>query len=43
MDSDRITGAGKEFGGRVESAAGNLTGDAKMKNEGALDQAKGIR
>lgn len=42
MDSDRITGAGKEFGGGVQSAAGNLTGDDKLKAEGALDQAKGI-
>ena len=41
MDTDRITGAAKEVGGKVQGAAGNLTGDHKTELEGRFQEASG--
>jgi len=41
MDKDRIKGSGNQAKGVVKQAAGKITGDAKLKVEGALDKAKG--
>ena len=41
MDKDRIIGASKELKGAVKSAAGAVTGDAKLKAEGQSDQLAG--
>jgi uncharacterized protein YjbJ (UPF0337 family) len=35
------TGKTQEFKGRVKEAAGALTGDAKLKRDGQLDQTAG--
>ena len=35
------SGKTDEIKGRVKEAAGALTGDAKLKNEGRIDQAVG--
>lgn len=40
-DHDRIEGAAKNMGGKVKEAAGDLTGDQKMKAEGKADQMEG--
>lgn len=40
-DQDRIDGAAKTMGGKVKEAAGNLTGDEKLKAEGKADQVSG--
>ncbi|WP_427788855.1 CsbD family protein [Brevundimonas diminuta] len=40
-DHDRIEGAVKNIGGKIKEAAGNLTGDEKLKAEGRADQATG--
>ena len=39
--TDRVEGAAWEFGGRVQEAAGNLTGDAKTQAQGMYNQATG--
>lgn len=39
--SDRVEGTAREFGGRVQEAAGNLTGDAKTQAQGLYNQASG--
>jgi uncharacterized protein YjbJ (UPF0337 family) len=41
MDKDRMTGATKEFGGRVEGAVGEMAGDAKTQAEGRAREAAG--
>jgi uncharacterized protein YjbJ (UPF0337 family) len=41
MDKDRIAGGAKEFGGRVESAAGEIIGDAKTQASGKAREAAG--
>ncbi|MBR0691770.1 CsbD family protein [Bradyrhizobium lablabi] len=41
MDKDRIYGSAKEFGGKVEGAAGDLTGDAKTQASGRVREAAG--
>jgi uncharacterized protein YjbJ (UPF0337 family) len=41
MDKDRIKGSATTIGGKAKEAAGNITGDAKLKSEGQADQAKG--
>jgi uncharacterized protein YjbJ (UPF0337 family) len=38
---DRARGVADEAKGRVKSAAGDLSGDDKLKGEGMLDQLKG--
>jgi uncharacterized protein YjbJ (UPF0337 family) len=41
MNSDRIEGAAKNMGGRVEEGLGRATGDIKSQVEGAVKQAAG--
>jgi uncharacterized protein YjbJ (UPF0337 family) len=41
LDKDTMKGKMKDIGGRVERQAGEWTGDSKLQNEGAADQAKG--
>jgi uncharacterized protein YjbJ (UPF0337 family) len=38
---DRVEGAAREFGGRVQEAVGNVTGDSKTQAEGLYNQASG--
>lgn len=40
-DHDRVEGAGKNMGGKLKEAAGDLTGDQKLKTEGKADQMEG--
>ncbi len=40
-DQDRIDGAAKNLGGKAKEAAGNVTGDEKLKAEGKADQVAG--
>ena len=40
-DNDRIEGAAKNIGGKIKEAAGNITGDEKLKAEGKADQLGG--
>jgi uncharacterized protein YjbJ (UPF0337 family) len=39
--SDRVEGAARNVGGRVQEAVGNVTGDAKTQAEGLYNQAAG--
>ena len=41
MDKDRIAGSAKDFAGKVESAVGGMTGDAKTQAEGRAREAAG--
>ena len=41
MDKDRIAGSAKQAKGAVKQAAGKMTGDTKLKAEGAADKAAG--
>ena len=41
MDENRITGAAKEFGGKVQGAVGDVTGDRETQAKGAANEAKG--
>ena len=41
MDDDRIEGAAKKVGGKVEKAAGDLLGDNKLQGDGLVDQLTG--
>ena len=41
MNTDRITGAGKELKGEAKKQAGDLTGNQDMKDEGRADKAEG--
>ena len=41
MDKDRIEGSASQVKGKVKQAAGTITGDAKLKAEGAADVATG--
>ncbi len=41
MDNDRIAGAATQAKGTIKGAAGKLTGDAKLKSEGAADKVAG--
>lgn len=40
-EMDTQKGAAKDFGGKVEEAAGNLTGDADVQARGQEKQAEG--
>ena len=40
-DHDRVEGAAKNMGGKVKEAAGDITGDQKLKTEGKADQLEG--
>ena len=42
MDKDRIYGTAKEFAGKAEGAAGDLTGDAKTQASGRVREAAGV-
>ena len=41
MDKDRIAGAAKQAKGATKQAVCKLTGDAKLKAEGAAEKAAG--
>ena len=41
MDKDRIVGSAKDFAGKVEGAAGDITGDAKTQATGRAREAAG--
>ncbi len=41
MDEDRIKGAARNVGGKVEEVAGDLVGDSKTKTDGIIDQVTG--
>jgi uncharacterized protein YjbJ (UPF0337 family) len=41
VDRDRVEGAAKNIGGKIKEAAGNLSGDEKLKREGQTDQVTG--
>ena len=41
MDNDRIEGAARNLGGKVEETAGDLLGDNKTKTDGVVDQVAG--
>ena len=41
MDKDRIKGMGNQAKGEMKEVAGKVTGDAKLKSEGAADKMKG--
>jgi uncharacterized protein YjbJ (UPF0337 family) len=41
MDKDRIEGSAKQAKGALKEAAGKLTGDSKLKAEGAMDKTAG--
>jgi uncharacterized protein YjbJ (UPF0337 family) len=41
MNEDRIEGTARNLGGKVQEAAGKLTGDAKTRVEGDINQATG--
>ncbi len=37
MDKDRVKGSATNIDGKAKEAAGDLTGDSKMKSEGKMD------
>jgi uncharacterized protein YjbJ (UPF0337 family) len=39
--NDHVEGTAREFGGRVQEAVGNVTGDAKTQAQGLYNQAAG--
>jgi uncharacterized protein YjbJ (UPF0337 family) len=39
-DDDKVSNKAQDLGGRAKEAAGSLTGDDKMREEGRTDQAK---
>lgn len=41
MDQDRLSGAARQVGGKIEGAVGSLTGDAKTEAQGNLRDAAG--
>ncbi|KQO63298.1 MULTISPECIES: CsbD family protein [unclassified Methylobacterium] len=41
VDTDRIVGAAKEFGGKVQGAAGDLAGSSRTSAEGRYREAEG--
>ena len=41
MEETLVEGMAMSLGGKVESAAGNLTGDEKLKAEGTVDKVSG--
>ena len=41
MDKDRIEGAANQAKGAIKEGVGKLTGDEKLKAEGAADKAAG--
>jgi uncharacterized protein YjbJ (UPF0337 family) len=41
MDENRVTGTVRNVGGKVQEAAGKLTGDTKLQAKGTANQAAG--
>jgi uncharacterized protein YjbJ (UPF0337 family) len=41
MDKDRVAGSAKQASGAIKQAAGKLTGDGKLKAEGAAEKSAG--
>jgi len=41
MDENRIEGAAREFGGRIEDAVGAVTGDKETQARGQADRVAG--
>ncbi len=41
MDKDRVDGAAKNIGGKIQEAAGKLVGDKKLETEGQANQVEG--
>jgi uncharacterized protein YjbJ (UPF0337 family) len=41
MDKDRVEGSAAQAKGAVKEVVGKVTGDAKLKSEGAADKAAG--
>ncbi len=41
MDENRLEGTARTIGGKIEGAVGDLTGDTKLKAEGAADRLTG--
>ena len=41
MDKDRIAGSAKQVKGSIKETVGKVTGDAKLRGEGAADKAEG--
>ncbi|MFB0493117.1 uncharacterized protein YjbJ (UPF0337 family) [Methylobacterium sp. OAE515] len=41
MDENRITGAEKELGGKVQGAVGDVTGDRETQAKGTANEVKG--
>jgi uncharacterized protein YjbJ (UPF0337 family) len=39
--NDRIEGVAREFGGRMQEAVGNVTGDSRTQAQGVYNQAAG--
>jgi uncharacterized protein YjbJ (UPF0337 family) len=39
--NDRVEGAAREFGGRVQETVGNMAGDSKTQAQGLYNQATG--
>lgn len=41
MDENRIEGTARKYGGSVQESVGSVTGDAKTRVEGAMNEAAG--
>lgn len=41
MDENRVEGTARNIGGKVQEGVGRMTGDAKTRSEGAVNQAQG--
>ena len=41
MNNEDVKGAAEKGGGKIKEAAGHITGDKKLENEGKVDQVKG--
>ena len=41
MNNENVKGAVETTGGKIKEAAGRITGNRKLENEGNLDQVKG--
>ena len=41
VNEDRVEGAARNFGGRVQDAVGGMMGDTKTQAEGKINQAAG--
>ena len=41
INSDTLSGEGKDLGGKVKETAGDVTGDSSLQGEGLVDQVTG--